>query len=203
MIETTITLSLIEARLIMKKITLTNLIATLSFSIIFSGCLLIPKTNSTDILPTTTSINGENTPEFVPTKEELSYEFLSPTIITNKAQTMKFEVSAFLSKPTFSFRVDAFLPPEFEFAYPDYIYPNIYDSVELSFTPDIEYQAMGGGGGSGLLENTFNINSQSDHSVLSQISSGQQFNLRAVVDFGEFTEITELVTFEILLIIQE
>ncbi|MBL8100807.1 MAG: hypothetical protein JNK81_16615 [Anaerolineales bacterium] len=130
-----------------------------------------------------------------------SYKFLSPTIVQNMSSTMTFEVSGFLTTSTFAFRVDAFVPSGFEFQYPDYNYPNIYDSIEFSFTPDIEYQAMGGGGGSETLENTFNINSQIEHRVISQISSGQQFNLKAVVDFGEFTEITELVTFEILLIV--
>lgn len=188
----------------MKNILSINLIAgVFIFSIIFSSCSP-PNVSPTNTSSTPTSINEENIPVLlVPTKEELSYDLLSPTIISNKARTMRFEVSATLSKSTFAFRVDAFVPPEFEFAYPDYIYPDIYDSIEFSFTPNLEYQAMGGGGGSGLLENMFNINSQMEHRVLSQISPEQQFNLKAVIDFGEFTEITELVTFEILLSVQE
>jgi hypothetical protein len=62
---------------------------------------------------------------------------------------------------------------------------------------------MGGGGGSETLENIFYLNTQIEYSVLSQISSEQQFNLKAVIDFGEFTEITEPVIFEFLLVVQE
>ncbi|MBI5822550.1 MAG: hypothetical protein HZB18_00870 [Chloroflexi bacterium] len=191
----------------MKK-AIINVFAILSVSVIFTSCSLISKEESTinSLGNTPTSIfissnHRENTPESN-TYAPSSYEFLSPTVISNKSKTMRFEVSASLSKSTFIFRIDAFLPSEFEFAYPDYIYPDIYDEIDLSFNPAIEIEPMGGGGGSGALEDVFNLNTQAEYRVKSAILDGQVVNLIAVVDFGEFTEITNPVTFEFSLIAQ-
>jgi hypothetical protein len=181
------------------------LLLTLLCVIITNACTS-PQTQSTNTAETE-SVLVLSTPEtpsnLQPQTDNTSYKFLSPTVVQNTAGTMTFEISASLTTSIFAFRVDAFVPAEFEFQYPDYNYPNIYDSIEFSFTPDIEYQAMGGGGGSYTLENMFNLNSQVEYRVLSQIPPEQQFNLKAVIDFGEFTEITEPVTFELLLIVQE
>ncbi len=180
----------------------------ITFGILITSCSFYSQSNNpsepiiNQTLPPTT-LHQTEMPSNLQPQTDNSYKFLSPTVVQNASGTMTFEVSASLTTSIFAFRVDAFVPTEVEFQYPDYNYPNIYDSIEFSFTPNIEYQAMGGGGGSYSLESTLNINSQVEHSVISQISAGQQFNLKAVVNFGEFTEITEPVTFEILLTVRE
>jgi len=112
---------------------------------------------------------------------------------------MTFEVSATLTQSTFQFRVDALVPPEFEFSYPDYIYPDIYKSLELVFSPVLEIQQFGGGGGSQRMEMGFSLNTERDYRVLNTINVGETFHLRATILFGEFTNITEPVLFEMIL----
>lgn len=131
--------------------------------------------------------------------EPLSYEFLSPFMIRNKAKTMTFEVSATLTQTTFQFRVDALVPPEFEFSYPDYIYPDIYKSLELSFSPSLEIEQIGGGGGSETVDGAFSLNTERDYQIKSPITIGQNIHLTAIISFGEFTGIRDPVPFEMVL----
>lgn len=122
------------------------------FSILISGCSSYLQPNNTNesipnqTLSPTTVYQTETPSNLQQQTENTSHKFLSTTVVQNTAGTMTFEVSVSLTTTIFAFRVDAFVPSGFEFQYPDYNYPNIYDSIEFSFTPDIEYQAMGGGG---------------------------------------------------------
>jgi hypothetical protein len=153
-----------------------------------------PSTTVTEVAP---QIDNDVSETAQP--EQLSYEFLSPTIITNKPNTMTFEVSATLTQSAFQFRIDAIVPPEFEFSYPDYIYPDIYRNVELLFAPALEIEQTGGGGGSQTLGGKFSLNTEIDYRILNTVTLGQTFHLKAVILFSEFTTISEPVPFEIIL----
>ncbi|GEM_PF-4598738 len=180
------------------------------FSLLFSGCSVTSQPEKQITPPVvaieTPSANTVVSPsqaddgviQATPTMP-LSYEFLSSAIVRNRPGTMTFEVSATLTQSTFQFRVDALVPPEFEFSYPDYIYPNIYKSVELSFSPPLEIEQIGGGGGSGAVDGKFTLDSEMDYRILNLVTLGQIFHLKAVILFNEFTAITEPVPFEIIL----
>jgi len=181
------------------------------FSILLAGCSsvsqldsqLTPFVNAVTEKPLATVIEAtaqiDNGARETAQPEQLSYEFLSPTIVRNRLNTMTFEVSVTLTKSTFQFRMDALVPPEFEFSYPDYIYPNIYESVELSFSPPLEIEQIGGGGGSGTMDRAFSLDSERDYKIKSSITMGQNIHLKVIISFGEFTGITEPVPFEIFL----
>lgn len=182
---------------------------TVVFSILIASCTSCLQPNHTgeavipQTLPPAILYPTEMPPTLQLQTDTTSYKPLSPTMVQNASGTMTFEVSASLTMSTFVFRVDAFVPAEFEFQYPDYNYPSIYEEVEVAFKPEVTIVQNGGGGGSETLENRFTFSSQQEYQVKSSIEAGQVVNLTATVHFGEFTGIKEPVTFELLLNVQK
>ena len=130
------------------------------------------------------------------TASQLSNQFerLSSTKI--RAGNIELEASGRLTQATFELRIDGTFPPQFETAYPNYMYPDMYKNIEYEFgLKTIELKRNGGGGGSMPVSGAFLLNGEIDYQLTTPLKTGERFSFIVLITFNDFIGIKSPVPF--------